>query len=299
MGLGAGLGGGLFGAFQADKNTEGLSEAEMKGKIFAAIDVDGDGILTREEVIAKAPLFGMSEKDANKIFDQADADKDGTITKAEFFGAGEEGAAAPAAAVATGDGLSLYRSHDGKVVGTFEEVEAYENEEVFRASDGFVGTYNQMIMHERQQGKAHSDNVEGALKSPSPGTIHVYVAEDGFQGTFAEVVAHEENLGLHGEMRGELSSTGEVIMKLFEAPDGFCGTYDEVVAHEEKLGIDGGIKDTGETMLKVYMAPDGFHGSYDEVVAHEKKMSLGGGADGHQSHIFTMVGNGGTTTTSQ
>ena len=58
--------------------------------MFAEIDTDGDGFLTREEVIVYITKQGGTEEQASGTFDQLDTDKDGKLTKEEFrkaFGA--------------------------------------------------------------------------------------------------------------------------------------------------------------------------------------------------------------------
>ena len=44
--------------------------------MFAEIDTDGDGFLTREEVIAYITKQGGTEEQANGTFDQLDTDKE-------------------------------------------------------------------------------------------------------------------------------------------------------------------------------------------------------------------------------
>ena len=53
--------------------------------MFAEIDTDGDGFLTREEVIVYITTKqGGTEEEANGTFDQLDTDKDGKLSKEEF-----------------------------------------------------------------------------------------------------------------------------------------------------------------------------------------------------------------------
>ena len=61
------------------------SPEEMKkieqNSLFEAIDRDNDGSLTREEVVAGAPLLGMSEEEASHFFDKLDVDRTGALSK--------------------------------------------------------------------------------------------------------------------------------------------------------------------------------------------------------------------------
>ena len=52
--------------------------------MFAEIDTDGDGFITREEVIVYITKQGGTEEQANGTFDQLDTDKDGKVSKEEF-----------------------------------------------------------------------------------------------------------------------------------------------------------------------------------------------------------------------
>ena len=52
--------------------------------MFAEIDTDDDGFLTREEVIVYITKQGGTEEQANGTFDQLDTDKDGKVSKAEL-----------------------------------------------------------------------------------------------------------------------------------------------------------------------------------------------------------------------
>ncbi|XP_013402574.1 uncharacterized protein LOC106168158 [Lingula anatina] len=59
---------------------------------FTSVDLDSDGLISRDEQKALAYSFNVSEKDSQKVFDLLDIDKDGVITIdeiahafAEFF----------------------------------------------------------------------------------------------------------------------------------------------------------------------------------------------------------------------
>ena len=52
--------------------------------MFAEIDTDGDGFITRAEVIVYITKQGGTEEQANGTFDELDTDKDGKLTKEEF-----------------------------------------------------------------------------------------------------------------------------------------------------------------------------------------------------------------------
>ena len=53
--------------------------------LFAEIDKDGDGFLSRAEVIAYITKQGGTEELANEQFDDLDIDKDGNLSKEEFL----------------------------------------------------------------------------------------------------------------------------------------------------------------------------------------------------------------------
>jgi hypothetical protein len=182
--------------------------------------------------------------------------------------------------------MDLYEASDG-FRGTFDEVKAHEQNladakhgtmSVYEASDGFRGNYEEVVAHEQKI----KDTVA---------TVSLYEADDGFRGTLEEVMAHEQNLAdaKHGTM------------SLYEAADGFRGTYDQVVEHQKAVmaktrsgqnicgfsnGSLGKLEDAvthekklatpGSTGLDLYEAEDGFRGTYGEVLAHEK--GIHGGA---------------------
>ena len=52
--------------------------------VFAEIDTDDDGFLTREEVIVYITKRGGTEEQASGTFDRLDTDKDGKVSKEEF-----------------------------------------------------------------------------------------------------------------------------------------------------------------------------------------------------------------------
>ena len=64
---------------------ERQAEADAQADaIFAEIDTDGDGFLTREEVIVYITKQGGTEEQASGTFDQLDTDKDGKVSKEEL-----------------------------------------------------------------------------------------------------------------------------------------------------------------------------------------------------------------------
>ena len=67
--------------WQSPRQAAAKAEAYAK---FAKIDTDGDGFLTREEVIVYITKQGGTEEQANGTFDQLDTDKDGKVSKAEL-----------------------------------------------------------------------------------------------------------------------------------------------------------------------------------------------------------------------
>ena len=52
--------------------------------MFAKIDTDGDGLLSRAEVTEYIMKQGGTEDEANEEFDKLDTSKDGTLSKEEF-----------------------------------------------------------------------------------------------------------------------------------------------------------------------------------------------------------------------
>ena len=59
-------------------------------ELFDVLDADGDGSLTREEIIAGAHKINLTKKQASDIFDEMDTNGDGTLSKMEFYFAPEE-----------------------------------------------------------------------------------------------------------------------------------------------------------------------------------------------------------------
>ena len=53
-------------------------------ELFTKIDLNGDGVLDRSEVVAAAYLLGMSAEEAGNLFDRMDVDGGGTLTRSTF-----------------------------------------------------------------------------------------------------------------------------------------------------------------------------------------------------------------------
>jgi hypothetical protein len=68
----------------------GLSLEEL----FVKVDLDGDGELTKGEVVAGHALLGMSPDEAAQLFDSLDSAKRGVLTRAQF-GTEEDDASSP------------------------------------------------------------------------------------------------------------------------------------------------------------------------------------------------------------
>lgn len=63
------------------------SEKENLSKVFKALDANGDGKLSKEEILGGYDkYFGkvMSEEDVDNLFDSVDIDKSGYIDYSEF-----------------------------------------------------------------------------------------------------------------------------------------------------------------------------------------------------------------------
>lgn len=52
--------------------------------LFARLDADRDGKLSKQEVLAGAHMLGLSEQEASECFDRLDANNDNSISRAEF-----------------------------------------------------------------------------------------------------------------------------------------------------------------------------------------------------------------------
>ena len=73
-------------AFIANHLTKEDEKVDL-GRIFKAIDLDGDGNLTKEEVLqGYEQHFGIpiTEEQVNEMFDRTDLDGNGTIDYTEF-----------------------------------------------------------------------------------------------------------------------------------------------------------------------------------------------------------------------
>jgi Ca2+-binding EF-hand superfamily protein len=69
-------------AFNAFAQTSPAAPAAMKGHGFAALDKNGDGVISRDEVAARPKLA--------KMFDKLDTNKDGVLSKDEMKAAKEK-----------------------------------------------------------------------------------------------------------------------------------------------------------------------------------------------------------------
>ena len=82
---------GCYNLVLSDGLREELEEIERRkakaeaDAMFAEIDKDGDGFLSRAEVIADITKQGGTEELANEQFDGLDIDKDGKLSKEEFL----------------------------------------------------------------------------------------------------------------------------------------------------------------------------------------------------------------------
>jgi len=56
----------------------------MLNQVFNTLDANGDGELTKDEVVAGAGQLKITAEEAAKLFDDLDEDKSGTLTRNEF-----------------------------------------------------------------------------------------------------------------------------------------------------------------------------------------------------------------------
>ena len=60
--------------------------APREDELFKSLDLNNDGVLTRDEVSAGASRFGLTAAEAQALFDRLDANGDGVLTPTEFAG---------------------------------------------------------------------------------------------------------------------------------------------------------------------------------------------------------------------
>ena len=66
-------------------NARTAAENKSKlNKLFNTLDANGDGELTKDEVVAGAGQLKVTAEEAAKLFDDLDEDKSGTLTRNEF-----------------------------------------------------------------------------------------------------------------------------------------------------------------------------------------------------------------------
>ena len=135
---------------------------------------------------------------------------------------------------------------------------------LYEASDGFRGTYEEVLQHEKR--------AEGKV------LFSLYEASDGFRGTYDEVVQHEKKVATdQGNDAGESPAGSEVLLRVYESEDGkFRGTYGDVLAYEEKVedkeARGTSLADAGDVLLRIYESEDRkFRGTYGDVLAYEQK----------------------------
>ena len=70
-----------------------------------------------------------------------------------------------------------------------------------QAPDGFMGTYEEVLAHEKELGIVSGDELDmGGTGSYATEDVQLYEAPDGFRGTYEEVVAYEAE---HGFDKGD------------------------------------------------------------------------------------------------
>ena len=183
--------------------------------------------------------------------------------------------------------------------------------EVFQSHDGFHGTLEEVIEHEKKMG------YEVDEASDEPVAVHklqvqIYEAEDGFQGTLEEMMEHEKakeidaghnfltDNGL-GQFLKPLHTNGiDSLDQLRSCSDEFLTTTIEMKkAHLLKFrralsdaenSASGQLEESamrehmenGVTIMEDIYEADGFRGTYEEVLEHEK--ALKGGHKGTGIH---------------
>jgi Ca2+-binding EF-hand superfamily protein len=69
-----------------------LARRRMNETLFKELDLNGDGVLTLEEVQEGAHKLGMTVKEATEMFFKLDDNGDGVITPSELVGGHKENA---------------------------------------------------------------------------------------------------------------------------------------------------------------------------------------------------------------
>ena len=192
-----------------------------------------------------------------------------------------------------------------------------ESIDLYEAADGFRGTYEEVVKHEKEKaavnsnevveiyqsedGKFHgslddvvaydTDKVKAAPAASTNVLFRIYQSEDGkFKGTYEDVVSYETKQQGNGTYE-ENKENGDVICSIYESDDGkFRGAYKDVVDYEAKVStVDatsprGEVSGVGPVLCRIYESDDGlFHGLYEDVLAHEAKAQLSNPSKG----VFT------------
>ena len=149
--------------------------------------------------------------------------------------------------LAKGQELGVTKKLDSNVPGDDEDKVVVR---IYESSDGFRGTYDEVVEHEKELELLAKDqelDVTKKLDNNVPGddvdkiVVRIYESSDGFRGTYDEVVEHEKKCNLTKSDAAVGSDSEDVndkvVVRIYESSDGFRGTYDEVVEHEKEFGL--------------------------------------------------------------
>ena len=174
-----------------------------------------------------------------------------------------------------------------------------ESIDLYEAADGFRGTYEEVVKHEKEKaavnsnevveiyqsedGKFHgslddvvaydTDKVKAAPAASTNVLFRIYQSEDEkFEGTYEDVVSYEKKQQGNGQANAEEKVSKSIgSIDLYEASDGFRGTYEEVMEHQKKKPAV-----NSNEVIEIYQSEDGkFHGSFDEVSTYEENKENG------------------------
>ena len=97
--------------------------------------------------------------------------------------------------LAKGQELDVTKKLDNNVPGDDEDKVVVR---IYESSDGFRGTYDEVVEHEKKCNLTKSDAAVGSDSEDvnDKVVVRIYESSDGFRGTYDEVVEHEKEFGL-------------------------------------------------------------------------------------------------------